>query len=210
MGRLAIALLCALACHGLLIFLPVADQQGVLPDMSGRSSITIRLTALPARAKEPVPRQIHQAAGRQPASPVVLRPKNRKKRLAKSGVEDPVPLQPAERQAAVLSPGASSSGNAGGSRAPTMVRATPLYQSNPKPVYPPLARRRGQQGTVMLQVMVAENGHAEQVTLHKSSGFPLLDEAAVETVKKWQFIPGTENGHSAATEVLVPVHFKLQ
>jgi len=210
MGRLVISLLCALACHALLIFLPIAEQEGVLPRLPGQTSITIHLTATLLREKEPVPRQVHQAAGRQPARTVVIKPKNKKKRLAKAGTQQPLPLQPAESQAAVVSPHAPSPEDTSGSRVPAVVKATPLYQSNPKPVYPSLARRRGQQGTVMLQVMVSENGRVEQVTLHKSSGFTLLDNAALDTVKKWQFIPVTENGHSAATEVLVPVHFKLQ
>ena len=62
----------------------------------------------------------------------------------------------------------------------------------------------------MLQIVVAENGRVKQVTVYRSSGFALLDNAARDTVKNWRFVPGTENGHPETTEVLVPIHFKLQ
>jgi len=210
MGRLAISLLCALACHGLLFFLPIAEQGSVLPRLPGETSITIHLTAAAPVEKVPVSPPMHQDAERQPAKPVLIKPVKKKKRLSRVGAQKPVPLQPAESRPAELSSLSSSPGDRNGGRAPTMVMATPLYQSNPKPVYPFLARRRSQQGTVMLQVVVSENGRVKRVTVYQSSGFVLLDNAARDTVKNWQFVPGTENGHPVTTKVFVPVHFKLQ
>ena len=202
MGRLAVSLLCALACHGLLVLLPVAEPERVLPRLPGESSITIHLTA-PLPAKK-------QSIARQPVQPVLIRPAHKKKRIARVAAQEPAPVQPAYSRPAAVSAPSPSPVDRNGSNVPALVKATPLYQTNPKPVYPPLARRRGQQGTVMLQVMVLENGRVEQVTLHRSSGFALLDKAALDTVKKWQFFPGTENGRPVSTRVLVPVHFKLQ
>lgn len=92
---------------------------------------------------------------------------------------------------------------------PARVMATPLYRQNPKPAYPNLARRRGQEGTVILTVLVSKDGFANQVTLHTSSGYTLLDGSALKTVKTWQFLPGREKGKPMAMEVLVPVHFML-
>jgi protein TonB len=202
MGRLAVSLLCALICHGLLVFLPVAEQGRVLSQLPGESSITIHLTAaLPAK-KQPI-------AG-QAAQPVLIRPEHKKKRIARVAAQEPASLQPADSRPAAVSASSPSPVDRNGSNVPVLVKATPLYQSNPKPVYPPLARRRGQQGTVMLQVMVSENGRVEQVTLQRSSGFALLDKAALDTVKKWQFFPGTENDRPVTSKVLVPVHFILQ
>lgn len=92
---------------------------------------------------------------------------------------------------------------------PAIVKARPLYNKNPKPAYPPLARRRGWQGTVILKVIVSEDGLAEQVTLYKSSGYPLLDTTAWKAVNSWRFLPGSTNGRSVTMNVLVPVHFRL-
>ncbi len=96
-----------------------------------------------------------------------------------------------------------------GSPVPAIVKARPLYTRNPKPPYPPLARRRGWQGTVILKVTVSENGLAAEVALYKSSGYPLLDSTAKQTVHSWRFHPGSINGRPATMNVLIPVHFKL-
>ena len=89
------------------------------------------------------------------------------------------------------------------------VPATPLYQRNPKPAYPALARRRGWQGTVVLAIMVLTDGSAGQVAVHKSSGHTLLDNSALKTIKTWRFLPGMKNGAPIAMEVQVMVHFEL-
>ena len=51
------------------------------------------------------------------------------------------------------------------------------------PTYPPASRRAGEQGTVRLKVLVDTNGRPSNVAVAQSSGFPRLDEAAVEAVR---------------------------
>lgn len=84
------------------------------------------------------------------------------------------------------------------------------YANNPKPTYPPAARRMGHEGTVFLTVDVTEQGGVEQVTVQKSSGFDLLDRAAIAAVKGWHFLPAQRNGHPVAARVTVPIRFQLQ
>jgi periplasmic protein TonB len=83
------------------------------------------------------------------------------------------------------------------------------YLHNPAPDYPQMARRLGQQGRVLLKVLVAENGIAETVALATSSGFEKLDQAAIEAVKKWSFIPAKRSNEAISAYVLVPVKFSL-
>ncbi|MGB4812745.1 MAG: energy transducer TonB [Methylophilaceae bacterium] len=83
------------------------------------------------------------------------------------------------------------------------------YLNNPAPDYPNMARRLGQQGRVLLKVLVAENGTAETVALATSSGFEKLDQAAIEAVKKWSFIPAKRSNQAISAYVLVPVKFSL-
>ena len=97
-----------------------------------------------------------------------------------------------------------------GLSAPAIVKAKPLYNKNPKPAYPPLARRRDWQGTVILAVEVLKDGSTGRVILHKSSGYELLDTTAHNTVKTWHFIPPTKNGRPAPMEVFIPVHFRIE
>ncbi len=60
---------------------------------------------------------------------------------------------------------------------------------NAPPDYPSMALRRRQEGSVTLRILVLENGRAGEVTVIQSSRSTYLDEAAVNTVKQWRFIP---------------------
>jgi len=94
--------------------------------------------------------------------------------------------------------------------APTITMAVPRYKKNRPPAYPRLARRRGYQGRVVLEVLVREDGSAGAVRLEKSSGHTLLDEAAIEAVKKWLFSPGRERDEVVEMWVKIPVRFRLK
>jgi protein TonB len=82
--------------------------------------------------------------------------------------------------------------------------------SNRQPVQPPMSVRYGEQGTVMLQVLVKADGTAGSVDIKKSSGFPLLDEAARTTVQTWRFNPATVDGKPVQEWYVVPVTFTLK
>jgi len=83
------------------------------------------------------------------------------------------------------------------------------YLNNPAPAYPSLSRRSGEQGRVLLKVLVSEKGLAESVQLDSSSGYEKLDRAAIEAVKKWSFIPAKRSNQPVSAYVLVPVKFSL-
>lgn len=98
------------------------------------------------------------------------------------------------------------------------VKAAPGWESGtpspgisaPVPVYPELARKRGQEGTVNVRCQVDAHGQVVNVAIAQSSGFRLLDEAALKAVAKWKFKPGRKNGENVAGTVVVPIQFKLQ
>ncbi|MEM7518662.1 MAG: energy transducer TonB, partial [Planctomycetota bacterium] len=79
----------------------------------------------------------------------------------------------------------------------------------PRPKYPRKARVRRWEGTAILEVEVSESGAPLQIRLHKSSGHAILDEAALETVRTWKFVPGQKGGKASKTTVQVPVTFRL-
>lgn len=93
---------------------------------------------------------------------------------------------------------------------PPVVSARPLYRKNPPPPYPPAARQRQYQGTVLLEVLVDEQGRVAELTVARSSGHPLLDRAALDGVRNWLFEPGQLNGEKIATRVQIPIRFLLQ
>jgi protein TonB len=84
------------------------------------------------------------------------------------------------------------------------------YLQNPLPRYPVAARRAGEQGTVILRVLVSREGAAVRVELDKSSGSPHLDAAARETVKAWRFTPARRGTETMESWIVVPVVFRLE
>ena len=88
--------------------------------------------------------------------------------------------------------------------------ARPLYKQNTSPRYPQRARRMGYEGLVMLKVLVDENGRVDDLEVLKSSGYAVLDRAAITSVKTWLFEPGTEAGKKKKMWVKIPVRFQLE
>lgn len=84
------------------------------------------------------------------------------------------------------------------------------YLRNPAPRYPLIARRNGEQGTVTLRVLVTREGIPASVSVEKSSGFTHLDNAALETVKTWRFVPARHGAQPTEAWVLVPIVFRLE
>lgn len=89
-------------------------------------------------------------------------------------------------------------------------RFNAAYLQNPPPVYPTLARRMGEQGRVLLRVLVTANGAADRVELRSTSGSERLDRAAINAVKRWRFVPARQGETSVAAWVLVPIAFSLE
>ena len=83
------------------------------------------------------------------------------------------------------------------------------YLNNPKPKYPRKSNLQGEQGTVYVLVQVGVNGNAMKVDIQKSSGFDGLDQAALDAIKHWRFVPGTRNGVPEISWVVVPMPFSL-
>jgi len=90
-----------------------------------------------------------------------------------------------------------------------MTEVLPSYLRNPSPVYPKLARERGFQGTVLLDVEVLPSGRCGQIVVGQSSGFSILDDAAAQAVSQWQFKPATRGRTPVPVRVEIPVTFRL-
>ncbi len=84
------------------------------------------------------------------------------------------------------------------------------YLDNPAPAYPPLSRRVGEQGRVLLRVQVDAAGSPSHVEIGSSSGSSRLDQAALEAVRRWRFVPATRGEKAVSAEVLVPIQFNLR
>jgi protein TonB len=84
------------------------------------------------------------------------------------------------------------------------------YLHNPKPAYPPMSRRLGEQGKVLVRVFIDASGQPQQAEVKQSSGFERLDQTALNTVLKWRYLPGKRNGTPEAMWLQVPLEFRLE
>lgn len=89
-------------------------------------------------------------------------------------------------------------------------RFNAAYLNNPPPDYPAVARRRGLEGRVVVRAEVLADGRCARVELKQGSGHALLDEAALEAVRKWRFIPARQGDMAVNAWVDVPIAFKLK
>jgi protein TonB len=90
-----------------------------------------------------------------------------------------------------------------------VVEARPDYLLNPTPPYPALARKRGYEGKVIIEVLVDEKGFPSEIKIAESSGHAILDNAAAEAVDAWKFEPARRGTVPLPMRVKVPILFKL-
>ncbi len=120
--------------------------------------------------------------------------------LAPSGAP-PTPHQ--TESASIRSPARANAG------AGTLLPARPRYRVNPAPEYPIASRRRREEGIVLVKVTVEASGVPSAISLATSSGYPLLDAAALDAVRRWTFDPARAGGVTLSCLVTVPVRFSL-
>ncbi|MDD2708366.1 MAG: energy transducer TonB [Verrucomicrobiae bacterium] len=226
----------ACALHAVLFFgmnraLSQAAQYGV---QSGGNNLEVELAAAPAAANQPeAGESIPAMDKRSPPKPIEAE----KEAVLSAADDHPVeeaaggearkrsdvcsrPNPPAARQTAISSktdvtgdgsspvPGRDATTLRSSGGAQTLAR--PDYLRNPAPRYPEAARQRRQEGVVRLHVDVDERGHAADVRLFSSSGFPLLDESALRTVRDWKFQPARIGAMAIASQVEIPIRFQLR
>jgi protein TonB len=89
-------------------------------------------------------------------------------------------------------------------------RSKVRFGNNPRPEYPRAAREAGWEGTTVLQVLVLPDGTVGLVSLHKTSGYAVLDEAALTAVKTWRFVPAMDGSFPLRSVVRLPIRFDLK
>lgn len=165
--------------------------------------------AQPKREVKPAPRPpVAMAPAKPVESPIAVDPP------APISEAPPTPAAPAALEGPGTEGGAGIAGSAGSGSKPGGPVVAPrfdvAYLNNPRPEYPRLARRMGEQGRVLLHVFVSAAGHAEKIEIHTSSGYARLDHAARDAVQKWKFVPARQGDTPVNAWVLVPISFVLE
>lgn len=173
---------------------PAPRRKPPPPDSRDHAKASIAETALePARMEQAPPRPPERTSARDGAQSAA----HRQEAVMRAATRD--------RAVAALPASVPGGGFAG-----TPPRYAGRGLSNAPPRYPYLARRRGQEGRAVLRVQVTADGQAAAVRLHETSGYRLLDEAALAAIKAWRFTPAKRGGLSVAGSVDVPISFKLE
>jgi protein TonB len=194
------ALLAVIALHIVALALLLHYQPGLSSAMSqvlNVSMITLP-QALPVEAvpEPPKPKPVRKAERITPPAPIAI--------PNQTAISAP-PAPPAAEVVASAPPAPPAP------PAPIVLpRFDADYLQNPAPLYPSMARRMGEQGRVLLRVVVRPDGTPDAVVLRQSSGSQRLDEAALEAVRKWRFVPAKQGSTPVTAAVIVPIVFSLE
>lgn len=172
--------------------------------------------AIPREEAAPAP----VAASKRPVKPrPVPVPAPREARTASVGgpAANPIEAAPSPTQPAPASPGREHPATPApaavvATAAPAMpIIVNPSFRMPPAPpVYPKRARDLDQQGEALVRARLDRDGNAEEIVLWRSSGYDLLDNAALSAVRRWQFEPARRDGEPIVAWVQVPVRFFLR
>jgi protein TonB len=194
------------------VLLAVVTMQQVDEAVAPPRALTVSLIEMPEEARRPEPRP-------QPPRPVV-KPQPKPQVLAvaqpKAAPAEQTPVL-AELPKPVAEPEPQPAAPAAAAEASRPAPPPPLveprfdanYLDNPRPSYPSLSRRLGEQGTVQLRVFVNADGRVGKLELRRSSGHPRLDRSAMNAVQAWRFVPARQGSQAVAAWVVVPIHFTL-
>lgn len=144
-----------------------------------------------------------------------VRPESRRAVTAPAAVAEPAQLQEPEARPALAEVAAqAAAAQVVNQNAPDVADVEPDYKAsylnNPRPPYPLAARRMGLQGRVVLDVEVLDIGLCGQINVFQGSGYELLDNAALRTVKSWHFSPARQAGRAVTKRFRVPINFSLK
>jgi protein TonB len=129
-----------------------------------------------------------------------------------NAISAPAPSAPVSEKsapAAVLAAAAPAAATPPAPAVPRTITSGAEYLQAPRPEYPALSKRMGEQGKVVLRILVNEQGLPDQVLVQTSSGFARLDEAGRQAALRALFKPHLEDGRPVAVFVIVPLNFQL-
>ncbi|MGD7654041.1 MAG: energy transducer TonB [Verrucomicrobiales bacterium] len=173
-------------------------EQDTLPEPPEMPELA-NITPLPEVPDLPPPPAKTARAAPAPSKPRPSTPSNSRRQTRSS-----TPTRKTGGSTTGSSTARGTSGNGGSRGGSGMSDAKRLSGGRmPPPSYPSSARRRGQQGTVVVEFVVGENGRVVSAYAKSPSPWPLLNDAAVRCVRKWRFASGK------VTKYVRPIVFKL-
>lgn len=190
---------------------PVADPKPIVKETKVKKLVKKKKPEVEKKPQPPMPdpkpkitKPVPKKAKERPVKEIakkIDKPEPPKK-VAEAKPEKPKPVSEPKAE--------SKSQQAAGVNSSPKLVTRPTFATRPSPVkYPKIAKRRGIEGQVMIEVWIDKNGKQVRQSLVKSSGTQVLDKAALDAIKRWQFSSHTVDGQAIAHRVQIPVRFKL-
>jgi protein TonB len=210
----AVVVLVSLA-HAILFIMAVRGTDMTHPTDVPPAPISVRWAETTVDMPPPAPPKVEPTPSFVPKQEMPLRRQTVQRPLPRQSPAEGAPhlssappkLSPAEEP---VTDAPQTQGRGREEQAVTPPRADAAYLSNPAPDYPSEARRAHQEGKVLLRVLVTADGQAEEVSLDRGCGYPLLDDAATDAVRKWRFTPARRGDTAVDAWALIPISFKLR
>lgn len=201
-----------IALHGL-VFLLYVNRDKSVPLPAAKNQVEIEFIRPEVQAPQKIeppkpppaspklvshtpPPAIHTQVAEQniPANTPTIQENTTAKKTSEPAIAASEPTPPVETKAE--QPVTEATGNA-------------AYLHNPSPDYPAFAQRQGWEGTVLLRVHVLASGKPDKVDIKQSSNRKALDDAALNAVKNWTFVPSKRGNTAIDGWATVPIEFKL-
>ena len=199
--------------HALLFYFAYSGLMTRLVDAALPQAVLVSFVAPPPKAPPAAPKVVPLVQMPPPVLPTVpvpvvqIAPQPNVVTVTQTQTQPPAPPEPRPVQVATVSVAAAPAPAV--ASAPKTITTGVEYIQAPQPVYPQMSKRMGEQGRVMLRILVNEKGMPDQVLVHTSSGSKRLDEAGRQAALRAQFKPHMEGGHAVAVYVIVPLNFQL-
>lgn len=183
----------------------------ISPPKREMSVLTVLETSAPPAAPEPPspPKEPEHFRQEQPKTEIVVP-------VAKVPTPAPQTVQVAQEAPKPLAtpapaaPPAPSPAPAAGSGPVSVANISTNLLSGKPPSYPTVARRKREQGIVLLRLVISEGGRVTDVSVERTSGFPALDDAAAAAVRQWRWTPTLRDGKAVAITGVVRIPFVLK
>jgi len=164
----------------------------------------------PTRAAVPTPAKAQIAPPTPPTPLAVATASPQPSSLAPAPVAASTATTAGDKANSTATPSASSAATVPSTPRLELPSSDADYLNNPKPPYPPISKRMGEQGKVVIRTLIGTDGVAQDATIHQSSGFDRLDQAALATARRWRYVPGKRAGVAEAMWFNVPFNFVLE
>ena len=183
---------------------PKMDDDRVMANLVSPSPV--KSQEAPAAPKAPPPKPKEESKKKLEEKPPTPSPQAKQTEAPSKPSEAKSESQP---QNAAVAP--STSGGASGTPIQTDIgKLEVLYQPDADAYYPSFSKRSGEQGTVIVRLIIDQTGNVEDVALLQSSSFPRLDRAASEIGRRYRFKPYLVNGSPQRISTNLLIKFNLK